>query len=536
VTVSLVRSTVTLVLVGLFAPVFPLGATPAAGAEACLPGPGDPCVETGPVTEFADHASAAVVQITTDLVNLCAGSQCSEQLESAVQMAVAELESEGGDEIETSFEMTGVILALTGTIIDNNLRNVAHDFCDDPACESAAAAAVAAEQSVLILATAHHRYSHTLIANCLEVCSRRLEVVETPLSAFYATGADQALIDAARLAASATAGAAHLLNAELEQSPTMVREQVEDVARAALDAVGLLDDTLISTEASLPAAVKTLIAEARRTLVETVVRIPTAEVASFELVDRVRAEKLQQFEDSLLVVSSAALLVYHLFGVQELELNPAGPYYYAVLDQVDVLARPTLAWMAGAHDETTAEAGLEPITSSTCYPTIGGIVGGQANEYPPQGENPCSKYLGDFGEMGPNEQRVCLQWGYDCIRAKDSAKNAYEHQNARYPGYDAHNTRVDAFRHCQWTALMTKRATPDFAERMGRAHEDDNDQQSGQPPREREMDLHNNGWGVHAGLETEGKSDGSTASLCVKYVDLRLLDWTKDLPDDPPPR
>lgn len=71
-----------------------------------------------------------------------------------------------------------------------------------------------------------------------------------------------------------------------------------------------------------------------------------------------------------------------------------------------------------------------------------------------------------------------------------------------------------------WSALMTKRANAEFAKDFGDAHEYGS---SDNTPAQRDMDLHNNEWGRHAGGETEEASDGKTADLCVHYVDISIL-------------
>ena len=75
----------------------------------------------------------------------------------------------------------------------------------------------------------------------------------------------------------------------------------------------------------------------------------------------------------------------------------------------------------------------------------------------------------------------------------------------------SHNDRADAFRHCMWSAMMTKSANAGFAKRYGDAHEYGD---HGQPIPERRMDLHNNTWGRDTGYRYEGRTQRDTAYEC----------------------
>lgn len=67
-----------------------------------------------------------------------------------------------------------------------------------------------------------------------------------------------------------------------------------------------------------------------------------------------------------------------------------------------------------------------------------------------------------------------------------------------------HNGRCDAFRHCYWSALLARDLGAGNARSFTTAHEN----YSGNPPKERAMDLHNNGVGIRIGSSDTKATDG----------------------------
>lgn len=118
---------------------------------------------------------------------------------------------------------------------------------------------------------------------------------------------------------------------------------------------------------------------------------------------------------------------------------------------------------------------------------------------------------GGYGGLNEQEKRVCRRHPWDCWRGRDTAPDAVKWAGERFPNETGHNDIRDAFRHCVWNALMTKRANADFAKKFGDAHEYGD---ADQPVAERDMDLFNNAHGRSVGTEGEGRSDGWAADRC----------------------
>lgn len=120
-------------------------------------------------------------------------------------------------------------------------------------------------------------------------------------------------------------------------------------------------------------------------------------------------------------------------------------------------------------------------------------------------------YPEGYDDLNEEEQYVCRHEPYDCERAQDTPDRARMETMERYPE-GGHNDTADAFRHCFWSALMTKRANAGFAERFGNAHENGD---HNQPYEESRMDKHNNAVGRDIGIPDEGEDDEVTAYHCV---------------------
>lgn len=156
------------------------------------------------------------------------------------------------------------------------------------------------------------------------------------------------------------------------------------------------------------------------------------------------------------------------------------------------------------------------------YDTATAVVG-SVPSCPPTQVCAASSYGDTWDRMNEQEQRVCRSEPYDCNRARDTQPDAFDWTQRRY-GRNAHNDASDAFRHCMWSALMTKRANDGFAKRFGDAHEyGDKDQ----PSNESYMDRHNNSWGREAGRNGEGKSETWVANVCQSYQRNGTLYWLR---------
>ena len=69
------------------------------------------------------------------------------------------------------------------------------------------------------------------------------------------------------------------------------------------------------------------------------------------------------------------------------------------------------------------------------------------------------------------------------------------------PGHCSYNNEGDAFKHCYWQAEMTLWFGKTIAKWLGNKHEDRPDN----PPKEKEMDLHNNEVGRNIGIGIKKK-------------------------------
>lgn len=76
--------------------------------------------------------------------------------------------------------------------------------------------------------------------------------------------------------------------------------------------------------------------------------------------------------------------------------------------------------------------------------------------------------------------------------SKDTAFN----ETTRRFGRNGHNDKSDAFRHCFWSAILSRDIGFYWAKAFTTAHES----APGQPPEEMEMDLHNNAVGLDIGF------------------------------------
>lgn len=111
---------------------------------------------------------------------------------------------------------------------------------------------------------------------------------------------------------------------------------------------------------------------------------------------------------------------------------------------------------------------------------------------------------GGYGGLNEQEKRVCRRHPWDCWRSRDTAPDAVKWAGERFPSETAHNDIRDAFRHCVWDALMTKRANADFAKRFGDAYEYGDVM----------WISSNNAHGRSVGTEGEGRSDRWAADRC----------------------
>jgi hypothetical protein len=93
---------------------------------------------------------------------------------------------------------------------------------------------------------------------------------------------------------------------------------------------------------------------------------------------------------------------------------------------------------------------------------------------------------------------------------RDSAEKALGEAHRRFPPGTLHNGPGDAFRHCYWSALLTRDIGFNNAKAITDAHEEF----PHNPAAEKQMDLHNNLQGMSIGIGHKRSSDREIADLC----------------------
>lgn len=98
--------------------------------------------------------------------------------------------------------------------------------------------------------------------------------------------------------------------------------------------------------------------------------------------------------------------------------------------------------------------------------------------------------------LTPAERSVLIAMGpVNALIVKQSKAKAYNETEKRF-GYNGHNDKADAFRHCFWSATLARDIGSWWAKAFTNAHET----VTGQPANEKEMDLHNNAVGLKIGF------------------------------------
>lgn len=112
-----------------------------------------------------------------------------------------------------------------------------------------------------------------------------------------------------------------------------------------------------------------------------------------------------------------------------------------------------------------------------------------------------------WNKLNPSEKLAIAQYpalGTAVPVAKDKA---FAETVKRF-GHQGRNDNSDAFRHCYWSALLTRDVGFLAAYAFTTAHED----VPSNPPAEKEMDLHNNMPGMVIGIRHKGSSDDQILS------------------------
>ncbi len=101
-----------------------------------------------------------------------------------------------------------------------------------------------------------------------------------------------------------------------------------------------------------------------------------------------------------------------------------------------------------------------------------------------------------WGQLTPAEKGVIAGMGLIKAALVKMSKDTAFNEAVRRFGYQGHNDKCDAFRHCFWSAVLARDIGSFWAKLFTDAHET----KEGQPPEEKEMDLHNNAVGLKIGF------------------------------------
>ncbi len=113
-----------------------------------------------------------------------------------------------------------------------------------------------------------------------------------------------------------------------------------------------------------------------------------------------------------------------------------------------------------------------------------------------------------YNNLTPQEQMYIRSHPHHALSIKQSKEAAYAETKKRF-GHNGRNDKSDAFRHCFWSAILTRELGYQNALKFTTAHESD----PRNPPLEKAMDLHNNSVGLSIGKA--GGSNQQLSSRCM---------------------
>lgn len=122
---------------------------------------------------------------------------------------------------------------------------------------------------------------------------------------------------------------------------------------------------------------------------------------------------------------------------------------------------------------------------------------------------------GIFSRLTPAEKLYLMTHPHHVGIIQEIRDKASIEASRLFPREGQHNGEGDAFRHCFASALLARDLGAQNARTFTNAHE----AYSANPPRERAMDLHNNGVGIRIGTNREGTSDPAISRLCMAAFD-----------------
>ncbi len=119
-----------------------------------------------------------------------------------------------------------------------------------------------------------------------------------------------------------------------------------------------------------------------------------------------------------------------------------------------------------------------------------------------------------YNNLNSSEKFELLKMPVNAGKIKENSEKALSEAEKRFPVTSLHNGKGDAFRHCYWSALLTRDIGVSNTKSFTDAHEND----PKNPLDEKQMDLHNNSVGMMIGLANKKASDKELADLCEKAL------------------
>ena len=116
-----------------------------------------------------------------------------------------------------------------------------------------------------------------------------------------------------------------------------------------------------------------------------------------------------------------------------------------------------------------------------------------------------------YSRLNEEERKYVLMNPVRSFVIKECQDDA-ERETERRFGYNGRNDETDAFRHCMWSGLISKRISHSEAMKFTTMHE----MQDGNDFAEKSMDLHNNKVGAEIGQNVG--SERSIADECYKAL------------------
>ena len=116
--------------------------------------------------------------------------------------------------------------------------------------------------------------------------------------------------------------------------------------------------------------------------------------------------------------------------------------------------------------------------------------------------------MSDYNTLNPQEKQYVRAHPINTYYIKTNRDIAFRETEKQF-GFNGHNDKSDAFRHCFWSALLSRDIGYNDAMRFTTLHE----MRPGNPIAEKTMDLHNNKVGAEIGRN--GGTDARLSTDCM---------------------